>query len=122
MSESHEYPIDVDAYAALLEQRGLENSFPVLKAILSKGSSVLDVGCGPATVTVDVARMVHPGKVIGVDLLPEMVERARGYGASQQLENLTIRQGNTYELDLADNSFDITYSLNVLVHLTDPVR
>src|SRR3954466_5249504 len=116
MSESHEYPIDVDAYAALLEQRGLENSFPVLKAILSKGAAVLDVGCGPATVTVDVARLVQPGNVIGIDLLPDMVERARGYVASQQLDNITVQQGNTYELDFADNSFDITYSLNVLVH------
>jgi SAM-dependent methyltransferase len=73
-------------------------------------------------VTVDVARMVQPGKVVGIDLLPDMVERAKGYVASQQVENVTIQQGNTYELDFADNAFDITYSLNVMVHLTDPVR
>lgn len=117
----HDSLTDIEGYAAILERRGLENSFSILRAFLFPGAVVLDVGCGPGTVTTDVARLVQPGTVTGVDLLPALVERARNYAATAQTENATFQVGNTHALDFADKTFDITYSLNVLVHLADPV-
>src|SRR5215203_5240637 len=105
MQEHHDSmtEIQIEEYKSILEQRGLENSFQVLKAFLVKGSSILDVGCGPGTVTIDVARYVDSGSVVGVDLMPEMVERSKEYAASKLVENVTFQAGNSYELDFADS-------------------
>lgn len=121
MADRNESIGDVEGYAAVCAQRSLENSFPILRSFLRPGMSVLDVGCGPGTVSCDVASYVQPGSVVGVDLLPEMVERAREAAHSKEAVNVTFQQGNSYGLDFPDNTFDLTYSLNMMVHLTDPV-
>ena len=53
---------------AIYGERSLETMFPELKTYLTAGARVLDVGCGPGNLTLDVAQEVHPGSVIGIDL------------------------------------------------------
>lgn len=61
--------------------RTVENSAAYLVPRLRAGLAVLDVGCGPGTITADLAGRVAPGRVVGVDRSPEVVERSRAAGA-----------------------------------------
>ncbi|MBI1959625.1 MAG: methyltransferase domain-containing protein, partial [Candidatus Rokubacteria bacterium] len=61
---------------AVLTARTLENSHRCLLELLEPGMTVLDVGCGPGTLTMGRARRVDPGSVVGMDLNPEMIAAA----------------------------------------------
>jgi SAM-dependent methyltransferase len=80
---------------------------------------VLDVGCGPGTITADLARRTAPGTVIGVDPSAEVVAVA---GRDHRADNLEFRSGDVYELDHPDDAYDIVHAHQVLQHLADPVR
>ena len=88
--------------------RTAENSAGYLLAALQPGLELLDVGCGPGTITVDLARRVAPGRVIGIDRAPEV--------------SIELRVGDVYALEFPDASFDVVHAHQVLQHLTDPVR
>ena len=57
--------------------RTVENSAGYLLAHLAPGLDVLDVGCGPGTITADLARRVAPGAVVGIDRSDDVIDRAR---------------------------------------------
>lgn len=50
------------------------------------------------------------------------VDQAIGLAKTAKVNNVTFQAGDTYALDFADKTFDVTYSLNVLVHIREPVR
>ena len=98
-------------------RRDVANSAAYLAPHLRPGMSLLDVGCGPGTLTIDLARHVAPGRVLGIDAVPEVLEGARAR-AGVAVEFL---EGNAYHLDLPDDSVDVVHAHQVLQHLTDPV-
>ena len=61
----------------ILTSRTLANSHPQLLALLRPGQDVLDVGCGPGTLTIETARRVLPGRVVGLDVNREALASAR---------------------------------------------
>jgi SAM-dependent methyltransferase len=100
--------------------RTAENSAAYLLPELEPQMRILDVGCGPGTITVDLADRVPQGRVIGIDAAPGILEQAselaRGRG------NLEFTAGDVYALDYPDAAFDVTHAHQVLQHLSDPVR
>lgn len=102
--------------------RTVENSAAYLAPYLHSGTTVLDVGCGPGTITIDIAAMVGPAKVIGIDASPEIVEKATELAAERDIDNVEFVVGNAYELNYEDASFDVVHTHQVLQHLSDPVR
>ena len=88
---------------------------------LVPGMRVLDVGCGPGSITVELAGLVAPGEVVGVDLADEVLETARAAAADAGASNVRFRRDDIYALADADSSFDVVYAHQVLQHLTDPV-
>ncbi len=101
--------------------RTVENSAAHLLPHLGEGLSVLDVGCGPGTITKDIAERVSPGEVIGLDAVSSVVKQAAA-ALDASLTNCTFQTGDVYNLGFADNTFDIVHAHQVLQHLTDPVR
>ena len=101
--------------------RNAENSAPHLLPHLSPGMSVLDIGCGPGTITVDLARRVAPGPVTGLAAVSAMVEQADAALESTDVTNCSFRTGDVYNLYFDDDSFDVVHAHQVLQHLTDPV-
>ncbi|WP_214405406.1 methyltransferase domain-containing protein [Pseudonocardia lacus] len=99
--------------------RTVANSAAYLVEHLRPGAAVLDVGCGPGTITVDIARLVAPGPVLGIEPVPGPLEQARGRAAG--VDNATFALGDVYALDHAEGSFDVVHAHQVLQHLTDPV-
>ncbi len=100
--------------------RTAENSAGFLLAHLRAGQSLLDVGCGPGTITADLAGRVGDGEVVGIDLAEQVVAAATREFAGAH-PNLRFATGDVYRLDFADQSFDVVYAHQVLQHLTDPV-
>lgn len=85
---------------------------------LREGQAVLDAGCGPGTVTlVAAARVGGAGRVVGVDLAPNMVQRARA--ATGRLPNVTIREMDATALEFPDASFDVVVA-NSVVQFSGP--
>jgi ubiquinone/menaquinone biosynthesis C-methylase UbiE len=100
--------------------RTVENSAAYLARYLVGGASVLDVGCGPGTITADVARRVAPGSVIGIDASADVLEQARAN--AQGSSNIEFRIGDVDALEFGDDSFDVVHAHQVLQHVADPVR
>lgn len=87
---------------------------------LTSGLSVLDCGCGPGSITLGIAALVAPGKVVGVDFASNQVERARSSAASAGIGNATFQSADCYSLPFADSSFDRVFSHALMEHLSDP--
>ena len=89
---------------------------------LRPGMHLLDVGCGPGTITVGLAEAVAPGEVVGVDFQSSQVEQARAVAAERGVTNVRFEVGDAYRLPFPDRSFDAAFAHAVLMHLREPVR
>jgi ubiquinone/menaquinone biosynthesis C-methylase UbiE len=83
--------------------------------------SVLDIGCGPGTITLDLAEIVAPGRVVGLDVVPEPLEVAHANAEARGDTTTEFALGDIYDLDLPDGSVDVVHAHQVLQHLSDPV-
>src|SRR6476469_6369237 len=89
---------------------------------------VLDVGCGPATITVGLATRVAPGEVIAVDGAPAAVDAAtQTIAEAESLGTIAAGQlraevADAYRLPFDDDSFDVVHAHQVLQHLARPVE
>ncbi len=101
--------------------RTAENSAGYLLDALTPGTRLLDVGCGPGTITLDFARRVAPGDVVGIDREPEVLESARDAAREAGVDNVQFVPGDVYALEFDDGEFAVVHAHQVLQHLTDPV-
>lgn len=84
--------------------------------------SILDVGCGPGSITIDFARLVPCGYVTGVEYVPEPLEEARALASARGITNISFQVGDIHSLPFPDNSFDIAHVHQVLQHVAHPIR
>ena len=97
---------------------GLGCGNPVALASLKKGETVLDLGSGAGIDCFLASRKVGPkGKVIGVDMTAEMLEKARANAAKGKFKNVEFRLGEIENLPVADNSVDAVIS-NCVINLS----
>jgi ubiquinone/menaquinone biosynthesis C-methylase UbiE len=101
--------------------RTAANSAAYLLPHLRPGQRVLDIGCGPATITLELAELVAPGRVLGIDQSAEVLDAPRAEAAALGLSNVELAVGDAYALDLPDDSIDVVHAHQVLQHLSDPV-
>ena len=72
-------------------RRIIHNPEKILSGLIERGQTVLDIGCGPGTFTISMARMVgEDGKVIAVDVQDEMLRIMRNKAAKEGLESRMI--------------------------------
>ncbi len=90
---------------------------------LSRGETVLDIGCGAGVDTVIAAIMVGPeGKVIGVDLVPEMLTQAKANLKKTAVKNATFQEASAEQLPFPDGTFDIVISNGVFNLIPDKAK
>lgn len=89
---------------------------------LKPALSVLDVGCGPGTITADLAARVAPGSVTAVDQVADVLGAARAEAQQRGLSNVSFGTADVHNLDFADDTFDVVHAHQVLQHVADPVR
>ncbi len=103
---------------SILPARTLANSHPDLLALLRPGIDVLDVGCGPGALTIEIARRVLPGRVVGLDINREMLAAARRASPPGALPNLAFREGNIRD-GAWEAEFDLVSATRVLQWIPD---
>lgn len=86
---------------------------------LERGERLLDVGCGPGSITIGLAETVD--HVTGVDVDDSEFDDARAYAERHGIGNVTFREGSIYELDFPDASFDACTLLSMMETLADPL-
>ncbi len=100
--------------------RTAENSSAYLLPHLRAGMSLLDVGCGPGTITADLALLVAPGDVVGIDAAADVVAQAQAHAEGLGVPNLRFEVADLFALGYPDASFDVVHVHQVLQHLGDP--
>lgn len=103
-------------------RRTAEDSAAYLLPHLKPGFSVLDVGCGPGTITADLAARVAPGSVTAVDQVADVLGEARTEVQQRNLSNVSFGTADVHNLEFPDDAFDVVHAHQVLQHVADPVR
>ena len=100
--------------------RTAENSCGYLLPHLRPGLALLDIGCGPGTITVDLAERVAPGRAVGLDAAGGVLDEAERL-AAQRGASVELVVGDALALPFADGAFDVVHAHQVLQHVADPV-
>jgi SAM-dependent methyltransferase len=106
----------LDAQIGPLGDKALERLAP------ATGEHVLDVGCGCATTTLELARRVGPsGKVTAVDISQPMLEIARRSAQECRLDNVSFVQADAQTYPFDAGSYDAIFSRFGVMFFIDPV-
>jgi ubiquinone/menaquinone biosynthesis C-methylase UbiE len=97
------------------------NSCAYLLPYLKPDMKILDLGCGPGTITVDLAKYVPQGHITGIERAPDVLKQARTLAAEQSVTNVDFAEGDGNALDFPDGTFDVVHCHQVLQHVRDPV-
>jgi ubiquinone/menaquinone biosynthesis C-methylase UbiE len=89
---------------------------------LRPGMRLLDCGCGVGSITLGLAAAVAPAAVVGLDLQPVQIERARALAAARGVRNVRFEVGSVYALPLPDASVEAVFAHTLLLHLREPLR
>ena len=102
-------------------KRTAESCAQFVRSVVEPGSQILDVGCGPASITVGLAKWAAAGSVTAIDVGEEILQTAQKVVEDSGCLNVSLEEASVYELPYPDSSFDLTYAHQVLQHLADPV-
>lgn len=81
---------------------------------------ILDVGCGPGTITCGFAKYANKGKVTGVDFSATVIDHARAAAEANGVSGVLFQVAGAHDLPFPEAAFDVVHCHAVLVHLPDP--
>ncbi len=87
---------------------------------LTGDERILDVGCGPGVLSVEVAKKLKSGNITGLDLSENMIALAEGLAKDHLLDNVRFEKGDALSLHFPEGSFDVVISTAVLPWVDDP--
>lgn len=116
-------PDEIDRLPPSITESFAGVGFPFSLRRLSAGETVLDLGCGAGLDSILAARLVAPGgKVIGVDLTPEMIDKAHSNAQVAGVEHVEFRPGDLESLPVAYGTIDVAISNGVFNLCPDKPR
>lgn len=115
---THDYS---DVFTQALMSRSADNEAAFILPYLHSNMTLLDCGCGPGAITADLAKIVSPGHVTGIDIDESQIEFARNHASRLEIVNLDFRTADIYKLLFSDDSFDGAFAHTTIQHLSDPV-
>ncbi|OCL08679.1 S-adenosyl-L-methionine-dependent methyltransferase [Glonium stellatum] len=108
------------------QSRTAETDAAFLLPHIKKTDHILDVGCGPGTITMGLAKYASEGTTIGLDISPDVLQKAKTLAAAENAPtqgpgSVVFEEGNILEkLSYPDDTFDIVFSSQVFGHLPPP--
>lgn len=103
--------------------RTAANSAAYILPYLKPDMKILDVGCGPGTITVDLAANYVPqGHITGLENAGGVLVQAREFAKEKGVTNVDFVEGDANALQYADETFDVVICHQVLQHVKDPVN
>ena len=117
-SQSNDEPVSGRTFPH--ETRTATQQAAFLLPFLSANMRLLDVGCGPGSITVDLAETVVPGAVVGMDNDPQRIESAKAHAAERAVRNVSFEVGDAAALSFLDGTFDAAFANTLLQHVPDP--
>lgn len=112
---SHGYD---DSVLNTYRSRTVQNSAAYLLPHLQDATHLLDVGCGPGSISIGFAQAISKGQVTAIDVSTKSIEQAQQH---HQRDNLHFQTANVYALPFADAVFDVVHAHQVLQHLSQPL-
>ena len=102
-----------------LSRRNLEKDAAYILSHLEPGMRVLDVGCGPGSISVGLAAAVSPGEFHGIDMSQSQIDFATSTAQENGLSNAQFQVADVIALPFPDNHFDVVHCSAVLMHVPD---
>ncbi len=103
-------------FRKMLERRNAAVAAAHLLPQLEHGMRLLDLGCGPGTISVGLAEAVTPGELHGIDMEESQIDMAREAARAGGHGNAFFQVGNATDLPFEDASFDVVHCHAVLMH------
>jgi ubiquinone/menaquinone biosynthesis C-methylase UbiE len=110
-----------DEWSRAVHGRRTGGAAALLAPQLRAGMRLIDCGCGPGSITVDLARAVAPGDAIGIDLRADALTQGRTLARERGIANVAFQAASVYQLPYADGSFDAAFACALLQHLAAPI-
>ena len=88
---------------------------------LQPGMRMLDIGCGPGSISVGLAAAVAPGKFFGIDMEQSQLDRATVAAREAGLSNARFEVADALNLPFPDDHFDAVHCSSVLMHIPDTI-
>ena len=101
-------------------QRGLERDARFVLPLLRPGLAVVDVGCGPGTITLGLAERVAPGRVLGIDIDAGRIAAATDAARTAGIANAAFQVADAAALPMPADSVDIVFANGLIEHPPDP--
>lgn len=127
LNQPSNYTQGYSNYTTATQQlRTAESSAAFLIPHIKKTDRILDVGCGPGTITTSLAKYAIEGAIVGIDISTAVLEKAKTLAAGANVSargpgSVVFEEGNILErLPYPDASFDIAFANQVFVHFHDP--
>ncbi len=108
-----------EAYLRILASRSAADACAYLLPHLKPGLRVLDVGCGPGSISDGLAEAIAPGELRGVDIEPSQVEMATQAAEERRLSNAKFSVADARALPFEDDSYDVVHCSDTLAYVPD---
>ena len=108
-----------EEFQVLLRRRSAANCAAHLLPRLEPGMRLLDVGCGPGTISMGLADIVAPGEFIGVDIEESQVEMAKAAASAGGHKNAEFQVADAVNLPFESNSCDVVHAHATIMHVPD---
>ena len=108
-----------EEYVEYLKRSAGESSPEYLAPFLRPGFRILDVGCGPGSRSIGLAKAVEPGELHGVDMEASQIDIATSTAQAFGVDNATFHVGDAVDLPFKDDFFDVIHFNAVLMHIPD---
>ena len=121
-NDSTQYEVQyTDEAKGFLYRRRAATHVVFLVPYLQSGMCLLDCGCGPGSITADLANLGAAREVIGIDVDATQLELARAHADAAGVSNIRFEKGDVRQLHFDDESFDAVFTHGVIEYVSDPV-